>query len=116
MPTANPDEGLKRVIGVAGGFQQLAIMASAIMLFVYLAVILATVKLRKKKMEGDEKSFKAPGGLITPSIGVVAIIWLLGSLGKWEILSMLIFIASVIVIYFFTRWIKPKAVVILKMK
>lgn len=102
------------IFSVAGGFQQLAIMASAIILLIYLAVILATVKLRKKKIAGDEKNFKAPGGIITPLIGVGAIIWLLTSLGKWEILSTLIFIAIIIVIYFFTRLIKPKSNIILE--
>jgi APA family basic amino acid/polyamine antiporter len=102
------------IFSVAGGFQQLAVMASAIILLVYLAVILATIKLRKKKIEGDEKIFKAPGGLVTPLIGIAAIIWLLTSLGKWEILSTLIFIAIIIAIYFVTRWIKPKPTVILE--
>ncbi len=102
------------IFSVAGGFQQLAIMASAIILLVYLAVILATIKLRKKRMEEDKKSFRAPGGIITPLIGVGAIIWLLTSLGKWEILSTLIFITIIIVIYFVTRLIKPKPAVILE--
>jgi len=70
--------------------------------------------LRKKKIEEDEKIFKAPGGLVTPLIGIAAIIWLLTSLGKWEILSTLIFIAIIIAIYFVTRWIKPKPTVILE--
>jgi amino acid transporter len=96
------------IFSTAGGFQQLAIMASAIILLVYLAVIMATIKLRKKKIEGDEKTFKAPGGLVTPLIGVVAIIWLLTNLGKWEILSTLIFIAAIIVIYFVTRRLRRK--------
>jgi amino acid transporter len=102
------------IFSIAGGFQQLAIMASAIILLVYLAVILSTIALRKKKIEGDEKNFKAPGGIITPLIGIAAIIWLLTSLGKWEILSTLIFIVTVIVIYFVGKWIKPKPIVVLK--
>ena len=106
------------IFSIAGGFQQLAIMASATILLIYLAVILATIKLRKKKMQGDEKNFKAPGGIITPLIGITAIIWLLTSLGKWEILSTLIFIAVVCVIYFVTKWMKSKSkpTVILKVK
>jgi amino acid transporter len=100
------------IFSIAGGFQQLAIMASAIILLIYLSVILATIKLRKKKIEGDEKKFTAPGGLITPLIGIVAIIWLLTSLGKWEILSTLIFLAAIIVIYFITRQLKRKKTLI----
>jgi amino acid transporter len=104
------------IFSVAGGFQQLAIMASAIILLVYLAVILATLRLRKKKREGDEKNFRAPGGLITPLIGIAAIFWLLTSLGKRELLDTLIFIAAIIIIYFATKWVKPKSIAILKVK
>jgi APA family basic amino acid/polyamine antiporter len=96
------------IFSISGGFQQLAIMASAIILLVYLAVILATIKLRMNKHKGDEKLFKAPGGWATPLIGIAAIVWLLTGLGKWEILSTLIFIAAVCIIYFVTPWIKPK--------
>jgi amino acid transporter len=94
------------IFSIAGGFQQLAIMASAIILLVYLAVILATIKLRKENTAGIGKTFKAPGGLVTPLVGIAAIIWLLTSLGKWEILSTLIFIAFVVVVYFVTKWLK----------
>ena len=96
------------IFSISGGFQQLAVMASAIILLIYLAVILATIKLRMKKDEDEEKFFKAPGGWVTPLIGIVAIVWLLTGLGKWEILSTLIFIAVICVIYFVTRWVKHK--------
>ncbi|ULQ54306.1 APC family permease [Flavihumibacter fluvii] len=96
------------IFSISGGFQQLAVMASAIILIIYLAVILATVKLRKKKMEGDENLFKAPGGWATPLIGIGAILWILTGLGRWEIMSTLIFIAAICVIYFLTRWVKQK--------
>ncbi len=96
------------IFSTVGGFQQLAIMASAIILLIYLAVILATIKLRTKKINEDEKAFKTPGGLIIPLIGIVAILWLLTNLSKWEILSTLIFIAAIIVIYFVTMRLKRK--------
>ena len=40
------------IFSVSGGFKQLAILASAAILLVYLAIILATVKLRSKKQDG----------------------------------------------------------------
>ena len=101
------------IFSISGGFKQLAILASAAILLIYLAVILATIKLRAKNIEGDENLFKAPGGLITPIIGIAAIIWLLTSLSKWEILSTVIFIAAVCVIYFAMKWIKRKNKVII---
>lgn len=88
------------IFSVSGGFKQLAILASAAILLIYLAVILATIKLRMKKQDAAEKTFRVPGGLVIPFIGIASIIWLLASLSKWEILSTIIFIAVVCVIYF----------------
>lgn len=96
------------IFSISGGFKQLAILASACILLVYLAVILATMKLRTKGAGENKKTFKAPGGWITPLIGVASILWLLSSLSKWEILSTIIFIAIVCIIYFFTKRTKPK--------
>lgn len=98
--------GMIFILSVAGGFKQLAILASAAILLIYLSVILATLKLRLKKQDTDEKTFKAPGGLIVPLIGIAAIIWLLTSLSKWEILSTLIFIAIICLIYFIMKKFK----------
>lgn len=90
------------ILAVSGGFKQLAILASAAILLIYLSVILATIKLRTKKAEEREKTFKVPGGLIIPFIGIAAILWLLSSLRKQEIVYTLIFIAVIIVFYFVT--------------
>lgn len=95
------------VFSISGGFKQLAIMASACVLLIYLAVILATIKLRTKINGGEKSIFKLPMGLTIPLIGIASIIWVLTSLGKWEILSTLIFIFVVSIIYFLTRWTKP---------
>jgi APA family basic amino acid/polyamine antiporter len=94
------------IFAVSGGFKQLAVLASAAILLIYLAVILATIKLRKQKQASSEKTFRAPGGLVFPFIGIATIIWLLTSLSKWEILSTIIFIAVVCVIYFVMKRIK----------
>ncbi len=104
------------IFSVSGGFKQLAILASAAILLVYLAVILATIKLRSKSTGAVEKTFKAPGGLITPLIGVGTITWLLTSLSKWEILSTIIFIAIVCVIYFFTKKFKKEKIIIVALR
>jgi len=96
------------IFSVSGGFQQLAILASAAILLIYLFVILATIKLRMKKQDTTEKTFKVPGGLIIPCIGIASIIWLLTSLSKWEILSTVIFIVVICVIYFAMKWIKKR--------
>jgi amino acid transporter len=100
------------IFSVSGGFRQLAILASAAILLVYLAVILTTIKLRVKSPGTAEKTFKAPGGLIVPFIGIASITWLLSSLSKWEILSTIIFIAAICIIYFFTKKFKKEKIII----
>ena len=94
------------IFSISGGFKQLAILASAAILIIYLSVILATLKLRKKNQDAEEKSFKTPGGLIIPFIGIASIVWLLTSLNKWEILSTLIFISTIGIIYFVMKKVK----------
>ena len=94
------------IFSISGGFKQLAILASAAILIIYLAVILASIKLRRKKQDATEKTFRMPGGLLFPLIGIASIVWLLTGLSKWEILSTIIFIAVVCVIYFVTKKFK----------
>ena len=96
------------LFSISGGFQQLAILASAAILLIYLFVVLATIKLRVKKQDDSEKTFKVPGGLVIPSIGVASIVWLLTSLSKWEILSMIIFIAIISIIYLAMKWMQNR--------
>jgi amino acid transporter len=100
--------GLIFIFSISGGFRQLAILASAAILLIYLLVIIATIKMRSKKQEATEKTFKVPGGLIIPCIGIVSILWLLTSLSKWEILSTIIFIAVICVVYFTMKWMKKR--------
>ena len=96
------------IFSVSGGFKQLAVLASAAILLIYLAVILSTIKLRMKKQNTAEKTFRIPGGLIIPIIGIAAIIWLLTGLTAPEIYSTLIFIAVICVIYFAMKQFQKK--------
>lgn len=101
------------IFSVSGGFKQMAVLASASILIIYLTVILATIKMRKKKQEASEKTFKIPGGLTVPLIGIAAIGWMFTSLGKWEIISVIIFIAVVCVIYFVMKKVKKEKIAII---
>ncbi len=95
-------------LSISGGFKQLAVLASAAILLIYLSVILATIRLKVQGQDAGEKKFKVPGGLIIPFIGIATIIWLLTSLSKWEILSTIIFITTICVIYFVMKYSKNK--------
>lgn len=104
------------IFSISGGFKQLAILSTAAILIIYLAVILATIKLRRKKENVDEKTFRMPGGLIIPFIGIATIVWLLTSLSKWEIFSTIIFIAVICVIYFFMKKYKKRKTILEEIK
>ena len=97
------------IFSVSGDFKQLALLASAAILLIYLMVILATIKLKLKKQESTDEIFKIPGGLIIPIIGIASIVWLLTSLSRWEVIATIIFIALICMIYFTMKWIKRRA-------
>ena len=96
------------IFSISGGFKQLAVLASAAILLIYLGVILAIIKLRMKKQDANEKTFRVPGGLIIPLAGIAAIVWLLSSLSKQEVLSTTIFIVVVSFIYLITTKISKE--------
>ncbi len=91
------------IFSISGSFKQLAILASSAILLVYLAVILSNIKLRLFKNEIGEPSFRPPGGLVIPMIGIVSILWLLSSLSLKEIYSTMIFVLIVCTIYLITK-------------
>jgi APA family basic amino acid/polyamine antiporter len=97
------------LFAVFGGFDELAVLASSSLLLIYLAVILAMLKLRYSKKSGTEQTFKVPGGWIIPIIAVGAIIWLLVNLKRVEQLSTLLFIAIICVIYFIMQWVQKRS-------
>ncbi len=96
------------VFAVFGAFKQLAIIASASSLIIYLGAILATVKLRTKRAEKAEKTFRLPGGYIIPILAGGVIIWLLSNLSKQELMGIVIFISVFSLIYFITNFLKNR--------
>jgi len=87
------------LFSITGGFKQLASLASGAILIVYLSVILATIKLRSNPQLTLEKSFRVPGGLFIPIIGIVSILWLLTSLSQIEVISIIILILVTCLFY-----------------
>ena len=98
------------IISISGGFTQLAVLATAAILLIYLAVVVATIKLRNQPKTATGKVFRMPGGLLFPVIGILSIIWVLTSLKQSEIISTLIFLAFVCILFFFTIKFKKKKV------
>ena len=96
------------IFAVSGGFRQLAVLASGSLLLVYLAVVLATIRLRYKKAQAAGKTFKAPGGLVIPVIAIIVICWLLANMSSNETLAIIIFIIVICLIYFFMKIFQKK--------
>ena len=86
------------IFALSGGFQQLAILASAATLVIYLAVVLATIKLRFTQ-KSPLGSFRIPGGIIIPCFAILAIGWFLSNLKREETLALLAFLAITAVFY-----------------
>jgi amino acid transporter len=96
------------IFSVSGGFRQLAILACGALLLIYLAVVLATIKLRKREIPQTGKSFRSSVNLIVPVIAIAAITWVLTNLSRNEKISIVIFIAAVCVLYYAMKVLKTR--------
>jgi len=81
-----------------GEFKQLAMLASASFLLIYLGVILAVIKYRIAKQD-KAGAYKMPGGYFIPIASAIAILWFLSNLPSNELSAMLIFLAVLSVLY-----------------
>ncbi|MDX2431868.1 MAG: amino acid permease [Bacteroides sp.] len=101
--------GIDFLLATFGGFEQLAIFATATILLVYFGMAIAVIKLRKINPEKPEGSFRIPGGYTVPVLTAVVIIWFLSNLTKNEILGIVAVIAFLSLIYFiFVKRMKAK--------
>lgn len=97
------------LLAVSGGFKQLATIASAALLIIYLGVVLATIKLRKKPSTEGEKTFRVAGGIIVPLLAAVSIIWLLSNLSKTELIGITLFMLLFSFAYFVLKQVRYNA-------
>ncbi len=97
------------IFASSGGFKQLATLASSSILIIYLAVVLATIRLRFKKDGIDETgTFKIPGGIIIPILGVITICWFLSHITLDEIKALAIFYIVVTLVYWIREGLRKK--------
>lgn len=94
------------LLAISGGFKQLATIASASVLIIYLGVALAAIKLRNKNADVAEKTFRVPGGILVPLLASAGILWLLCSLSREELIGIAIFIAVFSVTYLIIKLVK----------
>lgn len=99
--------GMGFLLAISGGFKQLAIIASAAILLIYLGVAFATIRLREKQATATtKKTFRVHGGAIIPLMAAAGIIWLLTNSSKREVVGILVFTAVLSALYFVMRLIK----------
>ena len=94
------------ILSVSGGFRELATLASAALLLIYIGVIFAQIKLRNVNREN---SFNIPGGLLVPILALGATVWFLSSLKRVEFVSVAIFLAVISILYFIFKVYKRKS-------
>lgn len=85
---------------ISGGFKELAIIASASLLSIYMGVVLATIQLRLKNKTTPTESFKLPGGIFIPIFAAIAILWFLSHLAQNEFIALGLFLLILSIIYF----------------
>ena len=91
------------IFSISGGFKQLAILASGALLLIYLAVVLAVLKLRRQIPVAGEKPFTIPGGYVVPVFALLTIGYALSNLAQKEIISILVFIAILCPLYWVVK-------------
>lgn len=99
--------GLGFTMAAAGGFRQLAVIASASMLLVYFGVSLSVIKLRKMK-ETAPGEFKIPFGPTVPILSAGIILYFLSNLSGYEMTGTLIFIGVLALIYFLVKFFEKR--------
>ncbi|MBX2963866.1 MAG: amino acid permease [Cyclobacteriaceae bacterium] len=88
------------VYSISGSFRQLAVLSSASILLIYVGVIAATIKLRKREVEG---AYINPGGLTIPVLALLATGWFLSNLEWKEIVAVIIFLVFFTIVYFLMK-------------
>lgn len=91
--------GIDLFFSLTGEFKTLATVSSAVSLMIYLGIVLATIKLRKKQLPGAGNGFRLPGGIIIPVVAACVIIWLLSGLSKAELTGLVVFVLALSVVY-----------------
>ncbi|MBS4044538.1 MAG: amino acid permease [Chitinophagaceae bacterium] len=99
------------LVAVSGSFTSLAILSSSSILIIFLAVVLATIKLRFTKSSTQLSTFKIPFGLTIPLLSIAVIIWFLSNLKFDEFKALIIFIVLTIIFYFFNKIIQKRVTI-----
>jgi APA family basic amino acid/polyamine antiporter len=97
------------IFASVGEFKQLAMLASASYLMIYLGVVLSVIKFRYSGTTG-KNSFRIPGGYIIPVFSAIIIIWVFSNLPPNELIAMGIFVLLLTILYGIFSFIQRKSV------
>ncbi len=96
--------GLLIIMASSGEFKQLALIASSATLIIYLAVALATIKIRWRDKESYPDSFKLPLGYAIPILACIVVLWFLSHITIDEIIALGgFFLVTSIFYWFYSR-------------
>ena len=87
-------------VAASGSFRQIAVLAVAGTLVLYLICCLGVLRLRAKKIADGEAPFVVPGGPVVPVAAAVIICWLLSTLALKEMLATAALVGVAAVIYY----------------
>ena len=89
-------------------FKRLAELASSSLLIIYLAVALATIRLRYKKEIAETGGFRIPGGLLVPILAIIVVCWFLSHITRAEVKAMIIFFGALTAIFFINKLVRRR--------
>lgn len=92
-------------LALSGGFRPLAVLASMSLLLVYLAICLATLRIRYSRPP-IPGTFRIPGGPVVPLVASAVVVWLLAQSTSREVVTMAVFVGAATLFYLIRRgWV-----------
>jgi len=94
--------GVALALSLSGGFAVLAVLASMALLLIYLAVCLASLRLRYTRPQVPG-TFRAPGGPTVALLAAAVVLWVLSHSTRQETMSMAALLAVSVGYYLVRR-------------
>ncbi len=96
------------IFATLSDFKRLAELASSSLLIIYLAVVLATIRLRYKKDIAETDGFRIPGGLLVPILAIIVVCWFLSHITMAEVKAMAIFFSVLTALFFINKLVRRR--------
>lgn len=94
---------------LTGAFESLAVLASAGLLVIYLAVCLSALVLRRRGTQEAGPPFCTPGGPLVPILGSGVVVWLLAQAKASEFAGIALIVVVATVAYWFRRQVATES-------